>query len=100
MSLVWKQNETASELHSMLEILGEEYPIIESGRGSRIFFKHVEGSESLQVKSKGGEWFVKYGTKMAAARGVAYALAGMEAKETIAFKTFGILLDCTRNRVL
>ncbi len=60
----------------------------------------MPGGEILRVIRKDDKVLMEYGSLPAAARGLAYALAGMEADEKMVFRTFGILLDCSRTGII
>lgn len=100
MNLVWDCHETSADVNALLRALGEEYPVSENGFGSKICFREVSGRETLRVVRNDDAMTIEYGSLQAAARGIGYALAGMEADEKIVFKTFGILLDCSRNGII
>ena len=39
--LVWRADDVPEELHEMLTVLGEEYPIADFGRGLKLKFRRV-----------------------------------------------------------
>ncbi len=98
--LIWHRAQTDGTLHGLLETLAEEYPLAEHGNGAEVSFQKVPDPEALKVERSGSGWIVRYGSPAAAARGLGYALAGREAEEKLAFKTFGILLDCSRTGIV
>ncbi|MBR2373080.1 MAG: family 20 glycosylhydrolase, partial [Lentisphaeria bacterium] len=91
---------TPSGLHEVLRTLAEEYPLREGNNANIIFRCCPETPEKLKVSRNETSWLVEYGRESSAARGVAYALSGQECDENIFFKTFGILLDCTRGNIV
>ncbi len=99
--LIWNPAETPDELKAMLTTLSEEYPVFDSGRGLKIKFSRVKAKSvvSRVVRSR-GTVNVGYSTVTAAARGLGSALAGLETDEETPFESLGIMLDCSRNRVM
>ncbi len=100
MKLIWEPRGTSLKLNLLLRTLGEEYPVDEKGDGVKICFKETSERGTLRVVRKDDTFIIEYGSLPAAARGIGYALAGLEADEKMVFKTFGILLDCSRNGVI
>lgn len=100
MNLIWNPNEACPEMNKLLRTLGEEYPLKEKGPGRRIKFKKVENTANLRVKKNAEGFLIEYGCNSAAARGIGYALSGLEIEEKPSFKTFGILLDCSRTGIV
>jgi len=99
--LVWSPSSTPEELHPMLDILGGEYPIFDSGRGLKLEFKKVKKVDSYCKVSRGaGKVLIEYSTVAAAARGVGSAMAKIETEESTSFQTLGIMLDVSRNMVM
>ena len=99
--LVWRRDETPEELFDLLDTLGEEYPVVDGGRGLKLKFRRIEaeGTVSRVIRST-GEVLVEYNSVAAAARGVGSALAKLEGEETTPFKMLGIMLDVSRNMVM
>ena len=99
--LVWRRDETPEELFDLLDTLGEEYPVVDSGRGLKLKFRRIEaeGTVSRVIRST-GEVLVEYNSVAAAARGVGSALAKLEGEETTPFRMLGIMLDVSRNMVM
>ena len=99
--LVWRADETPTELHTLLTTIGEEYPVSAGGRGLRLRFKKVSGSGVLSrvIRAK-GEVTVEYNTVAGAARGVGSAFSGLTGEERTPFKTLGIMLDVSRGMVM
>jgi len=100
MNLVWNTKTVPLELHSILETLEEEYPIAKGAQGINLSFEKVSEPECLRVVKNNGGFQIFYGRKTSVARGVAYALSAQECDEKISFKTYGILLDCSRTAVV
>ena len=99
--LVWRRDEAPEELFDLLDTLGEEYPVVDGGRGLKLKFRRIEaeGTVSRVIRST-GEVLVEYNSVAAAARGVGSALAKLEGEETTPFKMLGIMLDVSRNMVM
>ncbi|OGV38341.1 MAG: hypothetical protein A2020_08160 [Lentisphaerae bacterium GWF2_45_14] len=100
MNLVWSIKTTPTELHPILETLAEEYPLTEGTQGINLSFEKISDQDCLRVIKNNDGFQVFYGRKTSAARGVAYALSTQECNEKISFKTYGILLDCSRTAVV
>ena len=99
--LVFDRNETPEELFSLLETLGEEYPISDSGRGRKLEFRCIEAKETVsRVTRSTGKVLIEYSSVAAAGRGIGSALSKLEGEEKTPFKTLGILLDVSRNMVM
>lgn len=100
MTLKWDPRTTAPGVADVLRTLSEEYPLRESVRNVDLVLEKTDDPMALQVIRRGTCRVVRYGRESLAARGVAYALAGIECDERTTFKTFGILFDCTRGNVM
>ncbi len=99
--LIWRENETPGELHSLLTALGDEYDLRPSGRGLRLRFRRTEQEEaSVRVTRSRGEVLIEYNRINAAARGIGAALAGLSGEESTPFETLGIMLDVSRAMVM
>lgn len=96
----WSRSQTPAELVSLLETLGEYYPVTEKQAQCTLSFHRSGKSGSLQVTKSGDKISIEYGSVNAAARGLGLALAGRECSEDTALKTIGIMLDCSRNAVM
>lgn len=96
----WNRKKASPELNSMLEIFSAEYPekiSAEDGNRELVFKKAAAGV--LKVTS-GKEKVVIEGSSLSAyARGIGSAMAGCSAKESTPFRTLGIMIDCSRNKV-
>ncbi len=98
---VWRDNEVPEELLELLRTIEEEYPVSDTGRGLKLKFSRIDSEETVSnVKRSKGEVTVEYSTIAAAARGIGTALAGLNGKETTAFRTLGIMLDVSRGMVM
>ena len=100
--LSWKSSETPAEINAMLNTLAEEYPVSDGGRGLKLRFKKVSGSEqtvSNVIRSR-GEVLIEYSSVAGAARGVGTALAKLEGRESTPFSSLGIMLDVSRGMVM
>lgn len=99
--LAWRESETPAEIVSALNLLEEEYPISEGGRGLKLKFRKVDEDGSLsRVVRKRGEVTIEYSTLAGALRGVGTALAKLDGEEHTAFEKLGIMLDLSRNMVM
>ena len=98
--LIWNQD-LPEELLDLVTVLGEEYPISDSGRGLKATFRRVEGEGIIAnvIRSRGAVT-IEYNCIAGAARGIGSALSKIEAKESTPFKTLGIMLDVSRNMVM
>lgn len=106
-AISWNAQTTPPELHSMLRVLGEHYPITEGAKRGAIRVKFQPGASkgSVEVALHSREAEVKYDQPLHAARGLGAVLAGLVQPERpysdfIPFETFGIMLDCSRNAVM
>lgn len=99
-TLFWNKNNTPSELHSLLETLADEFPIIAGKEKINLAFEKCREKDRLTVTKRGEVFLVIYGAKNLAARGIAYALASKECDERMYFETFAVLVDCTRSAVM
>ena len=98
--LVWNQD-LPEELLDLVTVLGEEYPVSDSGRGLKVSFKRVDGEGliSRTIRSRGAVT-IEYNCVAGAARGIGSALSKIESKDSTPFKTLGIMLDVSRNMVM
>ena len=96
----WNRKKASPELNAMLEIFSAEYPekiSAEEGNRELVFKKAAAGV--LKV-TNGKEKVVIEGSSLSAyARGIGSAMAGYSAKESTPFRTLGIMIDCSRNKV-
>ena len=99
-SLTWKREDTPEELHSILETLAEEYPISEVNGEFELKFTQTESGGKSAVSFNGKTAEITYNRPADAARAVGNAFAGLESDEHTEFKTYGIMLDCSRNAVM
>ena len=99
MKISWKTEQVPPEFRNMLRTLADEYPVEENGQGLPVEIRRTPGN-GLTVERRNGGFTIECGTVSAAARGVAYALAGTECRERREFETFGILLDCSRTGIV
>ncbi len=98
--LIWNRNNTPQEFHVLLETLAEEYPIRESGNGTKLEFVPGKPNELEVSYPAPGTCRIVCGSVRTAARALGYALGGGCARETLEFRTFGILFDVTRGSVI
>ena len=99
-TLFWDKTNTPSELHTLLYTLAEEFPVSCGEKNINLAFEKCREKDRLAVTKRDGVYLVSYGAKNLAARGIAYALAGKECREKMYFKTFAVLVDCTRSAVM
>ena len=99
-TLFWDKTNTPSELHTLLYTLAEEFPVSCGEKNINLAFEKYREKDRLAVTKRDGVYLVSYGAKNLAARGIAYALAGKECREKMYFKTFAVLVDCTRSAVM
>ena len=100
MVLNWNPKTADRTVREILRTLGEEYPLQETAQQPNLIFERAEEESVLRVTRRGDCWIVNYGRDSLAARGAAYALSGQECDERISFRTFGVLLDCTRGNII
>jgi hypothetical protein len=102
--IYWSKQDAPAELHPMLCVLAEEYPVVPGKRkdkdGIQVKFTQTAQPGVSAVSVKGGNAAVKYNGVNNAARAVGTLLAGLESKESTTFKSLGIMLDCSRNAVM
>ena len=99
-SLMWSKADTPTELHSILETLACEYPISSSNGEFELKFTQIEDNGRSTVHFAGKVVEITYNRPSDATRAVGNALAGLESDENTEFKTYGIMLDCSRNAVM
>ena len=125
MTLCWETEFTPSELHPILRTIAEEYPVSETSsdapsdgglRGQRrapngaersvmeVRFETAPGPVCT-VKVAGSAATVRYGAPNQAMRAVGALLADLVPNpgtdtEYAPFRTFGFMLDCSRNAVM
>ncbi|NLZ59770.1 MAG: beta-N-acetylhexosaminidase [Lentisphaerae bacterium] len=100
MPLVYDPSQISAELHSLLQELGQEFPIRSEGEGLKLHFEKSQDSTQLEVHPGGEGIRIVYGKLSAAARGLGYALSGTAAQEKMDFRSYAVLFDCSRNPVL
>ena len=100
MVLTWNPKTTDRDIREILRTLGEEYPLQEAAQGANLIFEPADDEAVLRVTRRDNCWIVSCGRPSLAARGAAYALSGQECDEKTSFRTFGVLLDCTRGNII
>ena len=96
----WNRKKASPELNSMLEIFCAEFPekiSAEEGKRELVFKKAASGV--LKVTNGKDKVIIEGGSLSACARGIGSAMAGYSAKESTPFRTLGIMIDCSRNKV-
>jgi len=99
-SLMWNKANTPAELHSILETLAVEYPVSSTNGEFELKFTQTEAAGKSAVHFAGKTVEITYNRPADATRAVGNALAGLESDENTEFKTYGIMLDCSRNAVM
>lgn len=99
-SLIWSRENTPSELHSILDTLAVEYPISSINGEYTLKFTHTDCAGKSAVEFNGKDVEITYNIPANAIRGIGNAFAGLASDEQTGFKTFGIMLDCSRNAVM
>ena len=100
--LAWNPAETPAEIGAALRVLEEEYPVAEGGRGLKLTFRRVDSPDTVisrVLRGRGGVT-VEYSTLSGALRAVGSALAKLDGEDRSPFEKLGIMLDCSRNRVM
>lgn len=98
--IMWSKANTPTELHSILETLACEYPISLTDGEFELKFTQVADTGKCTVHFTDKIIEIKYNRSANATRAIGNALAGLESDESTEFKTFGIMLDCSRNAVM
>lgn len=99
-SFLWHKNSTPEELHNLLTALGSDYPLSNTGGALELCFEKCDKPGHTAVRYSKDRVLIEYASLSGAARAIGCALAGVELDETMPFKTFGIMLDCSRNAVM
>ena len=106
MKLSYDTDQLSSELAAALTVLGEEYPILESaGDALPVEWSHADAPGVVQVKVTNDSALITYDSLAQACRGLGWLLSLQEGTtgewhEQCAFKTLGLMLDCSRNAVM
>jgi hypothetical protein len=105
--LSWDAQDSPAELHSLLNTLEMDYPIVEGKRRGAIRLEFLPGAAkgSLEISLQKRRARIAYDRPAHAARGMGALLAGLVQegqahREQTPFETFGIMLDCSRNAVM
>lgn len=99
-SLIWSKANTPAELHSILKTLAANYPISSTNGEFELRFTQTEATGKSTVHFADKTIKITYNRPADAARAIGNALAGLESDENTEFKTYGIMLDCSRNAVM
>ncbi len=99
-SLMWNKADTPAELHSILETLAAGYPISSTNGEFKLKFTQIEDTGKSVVHFFKKTVEITYNRPVDATRAIGNALAGLESNENTEFKTYGIMLDCSRNAVM
>ena len=96
----WNVKKTSKDLNEMLKCFAEEYPsIFHEKDGARELVLKKSSAGKLKVSIGKDRCIVEAGTQSAFARGIGSVMAGCPVRESTSFKTIGIMLDCSRNKV-
>jgi len=104
--LYWDKKTTTPELHSLLETLGETYPLAcGKGKGTALTFERCTEPGLCEIEPDGQAAVVRYATPAQAGRAVGALLSGLVTsgtmyRESTPFTMLGIMLDCSRNAVM
>ncbi len=97
--LFWNPQKNSPELNAMLGIIKEYGYAVDSCPGDTELCFQFSLEAGLSVKKSAGKIHIACRTIAEAVRGVSFALAGQETEEKMPFDDFGIMLDCSRNKV-
>ena len=106
MTLYWERENTPSEMQTALETLSARYPIsCSDAEGMLVTFEKDTTQTGSEIRCGKKSVAIRYDTPGSAMRSVGSLLSDMVASgETYAeetpFKSFGIMLDCSRNAVM
>lgn len=109
MKFCWNAESTPAAINHLLVELSADYPLC-ACRGApdgamRMSFQAGAETGVVEVSRSAEGYDIRYDSLARAARGVGILLAGLlpavtPRRETCAFQTFGIMLDCSRNAVM
>ena len=103
--LVWQPDGLSAELCKALRVLSVFYPEIMEApagtAGATLHFEALPGeAAACQVTRQEDGFNVRYSGLAGALRGVGSALGGVTGVSDTPFTSLGIMLDCSRNRVM
>ena len=100
MKFFWKAERCGAELNAALRRVAEQCADrLAEGRGERELEFREGPSGVVKVTSTESGFRIESGTLSGLLRGVGQAFAGLEGEENTPFRTLGIMLDCSRNKV-
>ena len=106
-SLSWARATTPQSLHPLLRSLAGEYPICDGPCEGAISLQFEEASveSGFEIRLSDQVATIRYEKPSQVARAIGALLAGLVSpgqaySERTPFKTFGIMLDCSRNAVM
>ncbi len=103
--LFWDAEQTPTELHEMLSVLGTDYPIASgSGTGTCLSFERVAEAGRCEIRVEEATAKIMYSTPTQAGRALGALFAGLVPdkavyRESTPFTMVGIMLDCSRGAV-
>ena len=102
--LIWRPEGLSNNLCIALRALKAEFPELQEGDGlgAELHFTEVSGDQAQysEVSKVSDGYLIRYSGLAGALRGVGSALGGVEGVSATPFTSFGIMLDCSRNRVM
>ncbi len=100
--LTWSVDTVPDELVPALRILSEHYAVMEGDSPNLVFRKsNSDGGMYCAVhRGDDGRFLIEYSSVAAAMRAAGSALCGLECRESTPFEKLGVMLDCSRNRVM
>ena len=109
MMLSWNPAQTSDGVNTLLRQLALDYPVIPQDQApagtTRLEFQPTPEAGVVHVTRQADGYLIRYDTPTRAARGLGAVLGGLVSdeaayRECCPFKTFGIMLDCSRNAVM
>ena len=97
--MFWNPQTVTPELNTMLKVLKEYDYAVDCHQGDTELRFRFRDDGGLKVCRNRNSVDIAYGTLSEAMRGISFALAGQETEEKMPFSEFGIMLDCSRNKV-
>lgn len=97
----WNKENTPEEIQDVLVELGRFYDVKCSDE-SNVNFVKVESIDSNYSNTfkNDGAWTIEYTNLTSFLRGINSVLSDLSCKSETKFSTFGVMIDCSRNKVL